>query len=659
MMTLNEFNKNNTPDRQQPQRPILQSSPPSSSSSSFADYTTTTSQSQQFPQSSTNFMRMASGSGTSKPMASASIWNYSNAAHRRHSSIDPSIWSSSASSNTGGLPSSSNIWSTSTTSPQQQQPQQGTENYTAGLTTSNRSSSIAGYSPPPPGMNTSSAGTTATFEENEYPNVSPTQLFDPVRRHSFTDGYTTGSGVTTNESTLQLVDDYFETDPHERVKVTLQLLNERFFDEEKYLGDAYQLPKFPIESSLRNYQLILVGFKAGRIDVFYLPTSPTPLELMNLKVGDLVIVEADRGRDLGKVFKMNISIDEARLLKLLQFQEQQAALNEHENILDDLSVKNMSEQTGGNNNVAPPTLHFPKSIISLAQPNEIIQILNKKQDEEKACRLCLAKIANATSNQLLNSATPSTTTQDLLQMKLIDAEYQFDRKKLIFYYSTSKRIDFRDLVRELFRIYKTRIWMCAVIGLPYNISRKSVSPLSGNAFTNPFTQPQQQQQQQQQQPIQTQQPQLMNAGPPPIQQQQQQPPFRFERRLSYQPPPTFQQQSYMPPPQQMQQMQQQQQVPVSFRQENMAPRRFSIDSRQSMPQYSFGGGQAPQQQLQQPLQTIPQQQLFAPDFQLPSRLRSQDHTTRNGNEKDEDDVGLNNNSGEAFVLKSLVDSINH
>ena len=182
---------------------------------------------------------------------------------------------------------------------------------------------------------------------------------------------------------------------------------------------------------------------------------------MNLKVGDLVIVEADRGRDLGKVFKMNISIDEARLLKLLQFQEQQAALKEHvDNILDDISVKNLSDQqqqqqqqqshsshqgtqqtsfssntTGGNSGSGsippppqpPPTLHFPKSIISLAQPNEIIQILNKKQDEEKACRLCLAKIANATSGSLLGGPT-SPATQDLLQMKLIDAEYQFDRK---------------------------------------------------------------------------------------------------------------------------------------------------------------------------------------------------------------------------------------
>lgn len=268
--------------------------------------------------------------------------------------------------------------------------------------------------------------------------------------------------------TIAAVHEYFSADPHERVKVTTEYLEQRFFDEEKYLGDLYQLPKFPVENLLRNYLLVLVGFKAGRIDVFCMPDNVK--ELKSLKVGDLVIVEADRGRDLGKVVKMNISIDEARLLKLLQFLEQQAAISDHMTV-NDLSVKSL-QNTGGNHHGhhganSPPTLHFPKSILSLAQPNEILQILNKKQDEEKACRLCLAKIAS-TTNMLSSGDTQSTlTSSDLMQMNLIDAEYQFDRRKLIFYYSTSKRIDFRDLVRELFRIYKTRIWMCAVNGIPY------------------------------------------------------------------------------------------------------------------------------------------------------------------------------------------------
>lgn len=36
-----------------------------------------------------------------------------------------------------------------------------------------------------------------------------------------------------------------------------------------------------------------------------------------------------------------------------------------------------------------------------------------------------------------------------------------DRRKLTFYFKANERIDFRELVRELFKIYKTRIWMCA------------------------------------------------------------------------------------------------------------------------------------------------------------------------------------------------------
>lgn len=37
-----------------------------------------------------------------------------------------------------------------------------------------------------------------------------------------------------------------------------------------------------------------------------------------------------------------------------------------------------------------------------------------------------------------------------------------DRRKLTFYFIAEKRIDFRELVRELFRLYKTRIWMASL-----------------------------------------------------------------------------------------------------------------------------------------------------------------------------------------------------
>lgn len=41
----------------------------------------------------------------------------------------------------------------------------------------------------------------------------------------------------------------------------------------------------------------------------------------------------------------------------------------------------------------------------------------------------------------------------------MDAELQFDRRKLTLYYDCSVRIDFRDFVRQLYATYKTRIWM--------------------------------------------------------------------------------------------------------------------------------------------------------------------------------------------------------
>lgn len=44
-------------------------------------------------------------------------------------------------------------------------------------------------------------------------------------------------------------------------------------------------------------------------------------------------------------------------------------------------------------------------------------------------------------------------------MTILDAEYQFDRHKLTFYFEADRRIDFRDMVSELFSHYKTRIWM--------------------------------------------------------------------------------------------------------------------------------------------------------------------------------------------------------
>lgn len=46
-----------------------------------------------------------------------------------------------------------------------------------------------------------------------------------------------------------------------------------------------------------------------------------------------------------------------------------------------------------------------------------------------------------------------------LPMRIVDAEYQFDRRKLTFYYQSQHRLDFRNLVRDLFKTFRARIWM--------------------------------------------------------------------------------------------------------------------------------------------------------------------------------------------------------
>jgi len=87
----------------------------------------------------------------------------------------------------------------------------------------------------------------------------------------------------------------------------------------------------------------------------------------------------------------------------------------------------------------------PKKIFRHAQPTEISLLLSKEQDETRALELCRAKIKHHD-----------------LPMEVVEAEYQWDRRKLTFFYKAGDRVDFRELVRDLFKMYKTRIWMCAV-----------------------------------------------------------------------------------------------------------------------------------------------------------------------------------------------------
>ncbi len=81
-----------------------------------------------------------------------------------------------------------------------------------------------------------------------------------------------------------------------------------------------------------------------------------------------------------------------------------------------------------------------KPVLRLATQRDDEQEAGNKQKEKEAFKICLEKIH-----------------KHGLEMKLIDAEYTFDNNKVLFYFTADGRIDFRELVKDLASIFKTRI----------------------------------------------------------------------------------------------------------------------------------------------------------------------------------------------------------
>ncbi|KAK3684598.1 hypothetical protein LTR37_020129 [Vermiconidia calcicola] len=204
-------------------------------------------------------------------------------------------------------------------------------------------------------------------------------------------------------------------------------------------------------------QLFIVSFKCSRVDVFYLLEGTG----LFIKEGDIVIVEADRGQDLGTVQHANITPDEARLYKRKYGEEQYKWLMMFSKNNNGNSI-NPNAQVYGENNArttllanAPATMQGlprdnfnnikPKAIKRLASSHEIRMLSEKEGNEAKAKRACQQKVAHLH-----------------LDMEILDAEWQWDFQKLIFYYYADHYINFKDLITELYRIYKTRIWLSAI-----------------------------------------------------------------------------------------------------------------------------------------------------------------------------------------------------
>ncbi len=94
-----------------------------------------------------------------------------------------------------------------------------------------------------------------------------------------------------------------------------------------------------------------------------------------------------------------------------------------------------------NHKVPKKDLVLPlRSIIRVATPEDDERFIQNAKREEEAYSIAVKKIA-----------------EHELEMKLVDVEYTFDNSKLLFYFTADDRVDFRDLVKDLASVFRTRI----------------------------------------------------------------------------------------------------------------------------------------------------------------------------------------------------------
>lgn len=139
-------------------------------------------------------------------------------------------------------------------------------------------------------------------------------------------------------------------------------------------------------------EILEVSFKGNKKVHYFNPKE------IKVKPGDYVIVEADKGVDLGTVNKLG------RLVALSEIKGE------------------------------------PKNLIRKAVDEDMEKLKDNREKEAQAFLIAREKIK-----------------QHKLNMKLVDAEYQYDQNKLTFYFTSEKRVDFRELVKDLASKYRTRI----------------------------------------------------------------------------------------------------------------------------------------------------------------------------------------------------------
>jgi hypothetical protein len=185
----------------------------------------------------------------------------------------------------------------------------------------------------------------------------------------------------------------------------------------------------------------VVTFKCMRPEIFVLAENSQ----YQPKLGDTVIVDGDRGIDLGTVYDTGSTYWEAKALKNKFMGEHLLWLVMYSTSAASAGSDGPSSALGGGPAPKPPAEEKIRDIRREATPDEKAKLRQKEALEAKAKRLCGQK-----------------AREHDLGMEILEAEYQADYMKLSFYYYAHSYINFNGLVNDLFKTYKTRIWMSAV-----------------------------------------------------------------------------------------------------------------------------------------------------------------------------------------------------
>jgi cell fate regulator YaaT (PSP1 superfamily) len=188
-------------------------------------------------------------------------------------------------------------------------------------------------------------------------------------------------------------------------------------------------------------QTVEVRFKGIRRDFFLWPDDQDPL-----RIREAVVVECERGQDLGRVQ----SAGEAALKKCgggcsgceIGTAEKAPVVAE--------GIAEAPEQADQAVQAEPPSAPSPlpapgvspslRPVLRRAGPDDIQVASDLRRSEEDARRQAADKVR-----------------QHQLDMKVSDAEWQWDRTKLTLFFTAEKRVDFRSLVRDLAAMFRTRI----------------------------------------------------------------------------------------------------------------------------------------------------------------------------------------------------------